>query len=448
MNSERSQRIREMREYLLRSWSVSWPMVFIMLFEFLIGLTDVFIAGKIGKEVQASVGFSTQVYFMFIVIANALTIGTVAVVSRLFTSVKGKGDADPLVPAIFSTTVLSFFAGIVLGVSGYFLSPLIIGFLNVPGELRPFASELMRFYALGLPFHYLLINSNGVLRAVKMVRKSLGTMSVVCLVNILLNFTFVFYTGLAFRGIALSTAVSVLAGSLINLYILRGFFAGPKKISPEMLKKVISIGWPSGFTQLNWQASSTILFLILSRLPEKAIEVMAAFTNGLRIESAIFLPAFAFNMSNAVIVGNLLGEEKKDEALRCGRTTALLGTVIVVFLTLLVVLNAGRISGLLSHDGSVVHECRWYIYISMISEPFMAWGVILGGGLSGAGDTKGIMKIILFSLWVVRIPLSFLLGIYLEMGQVFIWWSMNASILIQSLLLTRRFFHKKWLELR
>ncbi len=437
-----------MREYLFRSWSVSWPMVFIMLFEFLIGLTDVFIAGKIGKEVQASVGFSTQVYFMFIVIANALTIGTVATVSRLFTSVKREGDADPLPPVIFSTTALSFIAGIILSISGFFLSPTITGILKVPGELRPFSSDLLRFYALGLPFHYLLINSNGILRAVKMVRKSLMTMSVVCLINILLNFTFVFYTGLRFRGIALSTALSVLAGSLINLYILRGFFTGPKRLSLETVKKVISIGWPSGFTQLNWQTSSTILFLILSRLPENAIEVMAAFTNGLRIESAIFLPAFAFNMSNAVMVGNLLGEEKRDEAVRCGRTTALLGTFIVVLLTLLVVLNAGRVSGLLSDNVRVIHECRWYIYISMISEPFMAWGVILGGGLAGAGDTRGIMKIILFSLWAVRIPLSFLLGIYLEMGQIFIWWSMNASILIQSLLLTRRFMSKRWLEVQ
>ena len=41
---------------------------------------------------------------------------------------------------------------------------------------------------------------------------------------------------------------------------------------------------------------------------------MAAYATGLRIESAIFMPAFAFNMANAVIVGNLMGEKKFDEA--------------------------------------------------------------------------------------------------------------------------------------
>ncbi len=37
----------------------------------------------------------------------------------------------------------------------------------------------------------------------------------------------------------------------------------------------------------------------------------------------------------------------------------------------------------------VIEESITYIYISMISEPFMAWGMILSGGLNGAGDTRG-----------------------------------------------------------
>jgi hypothetical protein len=64
-------------------------MSLIMLFEFLISLTDVYIAGKVGKEIQAACGFVIQLYFIFIVVANALTVGTVSVVSRLFAAGKG-----------------------------------------------------------------------------------------------------------------------------------------------------------------------------------------------------------------------------------------------------------------------------------------------------------------------------------------------------------------------
>ena len=59
-----------LKSYASRSWSVNWPITVIMFFEFLIGLTDVYVAGRVSKEVQATYGFVIQLYFVFIVIAN------------------------------------------------------------------------------------------------------------------------------------------------------------------------------------------------------------------------------------------------------------------------------------------------------------------------------------------------------------------------------------------
>jgi hypothetical protein len=38
-------------------------MTLIMVFEFLIGITDIYVAGKVGKESQAAYGFVIQLYF-------------------------------------------------------------------------------------------------------------------------------------------------------------------------------------------------------------------------------------------------------------------------------------------------------------------------------------------------------------------------------------------------
>ena len=77
---------QDIRHFITESWSNSWPMIFIMFFEFLIGLTDIYIAGRVGKEIQATYGFVIQLYFIFIIVANVITTGTVSVVSRLFTA--------------------------------------------------------------------------------------------------------------------------------------------------------------------------------------------------------------------------------------------------------------------------------------------------------------------------------------------------------------------------
>jgi putative MATE family efflux protein len=412
-----------------------------MFFEFLIGLTDVYIAGRVSKEVQATYGFVIQLYFIFIVIANALTVGTVSVVSKLFTS----GNKDELTETVFSSIVTATVAGIILAAAGILLSPKIIKILNIPEELKALAISFIHIYAAGLLFHYVLINCNGILRSCNMVKKSLKTMALVCAVNIALNFLLVFHTSFSFRGIALATASSVFIGSMMNLMYVRSIMTGAKRFSEDRVKKIASIGWPMGLLQILWQLSSMVLFLILSALPEHKIEILAALTTGLRIESAIYLPVFGFNMANAVIVGNLLGEKKEEEALKSGIVTATIGVGIVTLMVITVILNARWIVPFLSNNEVVIKESVKYIYISMISEPFMAWGIILGGGLNGAGDTKSVLMRVALSLWLVRIPLSYLFVVHFGFGVASVWWSMNLSQFVQAFLISKRYFDKQWL---
>lgn len=431
----------DIRSYVTRSWSLSWPMTLIMFFEFSVGITDVYIAGKVGKEIQATYGFVLQFYFVFIVVANALTVGTVSVISRLFTS----GNPRELSQAIFSSVLAAALAGAVLSLVGFRFAPELINLLNIPQELKHFGEPFIKIYAVGLLFHYALINSNGILRSCNRVKTSLKTMALVCLVNITLNFLLVFHTPFGYRGIALATAVSACLGSAVNLVHVRRLMIRGLRFSPTLVSQMVKIGWPMGLLQILWQATSMVLFLILSALPEYRVEILAAFTTGLRIESAIYLPAFAFNMASAVIVGNLLGQQRKKDAFRSGMVTAAIGVGIVTLLVIIVVINARWIVSFLSPHPVVIRESIRYIYISMISEPVMAWGMILGGGLNGAGDTKSVLLRVALSLWLVRIPLSYIFVFLLGWGAAAVWWCMNLSQFVQALLISKRYFTGRWL---
>ena len=433
----------DIKSFMSRSWSVSWPLTVIMFFEFLMGLTDVYIAGKVSKEIQAAYGFVFQFYFVLIVIANALTVGTVSVVSRLYTS----GDKTELSDSIFSSLVGAASAGMFIAGAGFLFSPQIIRVLNIPEQLKPYCIPFIRVYAMGLLFHYLLINSNGILRSCDRVKESLKTQALVCALNIGLNILLVFGTPLGFRGIAAATASSVFIGSMVNLWKVRTLMTDAGRFSIDPVRKMIAIGWPIGALQVLWQLSSMVLFLILSGLPEHKVEILAALTTGLRIESVIYLPVFGFNMANAVIVGNLLGEKRKEDGLRSGIITASIGVVVVTVMVIAVILNARWIASFLSHNEIVIRESVKYIYISMISEPFMAWGIILGGGLNGAGDTRSVLIRVALSVWLVRIPLSYIFVVFFRFGPSSVWWSMNVSQFVQAFLMSKRYFSKEWLSL-
>jgi putative MATE family efflux protein len=427
---------------LKESWAVSWPMAVIMFFIFLIGFSDVYVAGMFGKEVQAAYGLASQIYFILSIIVFALTVGAVSILSRLFTS----GEKEEFNRTLDSTLLLTFCCGLLSSGAGIVFSGPVIRALDVPDELKGMAIAFLRIYSAGLLFNYALIATNGILRACKMIKRSLLTMLVVCLLNIILNFALAFGTPLGYQGIAVATVVSSIVGVLINMAFVRGLMDGFYKFSWAAAVKVFHIGWPAGLLQILWQLAALVLYLVLSKLPSHNVEILAAFTNGLKVESAIFLPAFAFNLAAAVLTGNLLGAKKSQQAFHSGLVTAALGVGIVTILSVLGMIFARPIALLLSNNETVVNECVRYIRISLIFEPFMAWGVILGGCLNGSGDTRGVMKVVSLSIWLVRLPLSYLLGIYFGFGAPAVWWSMNISIIIQTVFLTRRYWQRKWMN--
>ncbi len=190
---------QEITGLIKNSWSISWPMIIIMLIDFLVSITDVYIAGKLGKEVQASVGFISQMYFVIMVIGNALTVGAVSVVSWLF----GANKKTDLSNAVYTLAISSLLLGLIIGTLAFIFSPSIIRALNVPDAIREYGTPLLRIYTAGLVFNFFILATNGLLRACRMVKHSLSTMIVVCIVNISLNFFLVFYTSIGFKGIIL-----------------------------------------------------------------------------------------------------------------------------------------------------------------------------------------------------------------------------------------------------
>lgn len=432
----------KIRKLFRQSWAMCWPMTLVMFFIFFIGLADVYVAGRISEEIQAAYGVASQIYFILSIIVFALTVGSVSLVSRFYSC----GNKVDFVTAVDSSLLVALGCGAVFTIIGFVFSGSIINALNVPDILKAYAVALLRIYSIGLIFSYFLISSNGILRASGLIRRCLITMAIVCVINAVLNFVLAFQTPLGFKGIAVATVISTFIGCCMNLFFLRARVSGLFKFSISVVKAIARIGWPAGLMQVLWQLGAMVLFLILAALPKHNIEIMAAFTNGLKIESAIFLPAFAFNMANAVVVGNLLGEKNERDAFLIGIVTAGFGVLVILFLTSLVMVNAHYIASLLSPNEIVVKESVRYIYVTLLCEPVMAWGVILAGALNGAGDTKSVMKIVGLSIWLVRMPISFLLAITFGMGAPGVWWAMNISLLVQAFLMSRRYFKRKWLN--
>ncbi|GAB4486110.1 MAG: MATE family efflux transporter [Thermodesulfovibrionales bacterium] len=435
-------------------WKSSWPMLIIMILNFCVGLIDVYVAGLIGPRVQAAVGFSGQVLFLVIIVANAISVGTVAIVSRA----AGAGDASAGIAAARQSLVFGIVvaAGLTLCVAA--CAGPVSTLLGAPGDVKEIAEQFLRIFSFALGPNYFLIISNAVFRASGDMRSPLISMTLVSAVNIAANFVLVFGAGpvpaLGYPGIALAAAASFVCGAVLNLVLLaagrwRPLFRRPFSISARTIRAIARIGWPAGLLQIAWSAGTLVLYAVLARLGEtEGIAAAAAFTNGLRIEAVIYLPAFALNMAASVIVGQNLGAGRQGRAEQLGWRITLAGTVFVGVMAVATFLAADRLAAGLSADSEVIAGTARYLRYNMISEPFMAMSAILGGALQGAGDTRGTMAVIITSMWLVRLPLAFLLAIAGGLGATGVWAAMVASMCLQGMLMAWRFRRGRWKHLQ
>ncbi len=427
-------------------------MVLIMVFNFFVGFADVYVAGFIGPEVQAAVGFVSQFYFLIIIIANAISIGTLALVARA----AGAGNTEKSLGTARQSLIFSVLvaAGLTLTVLVFYEE--IISLAGFPAGIKEIAEKFLRIFAFALGPNYVLIISSAVFRAAGDVKKPLLTTFLVSVINIIGDFVLVFglfhAPKLGYTGIALSTAISVTVGMFINLSFFtqgrwRSFYVGPWNISLDIVRKITAIGWPAALLQIAWNAGTIVLYTILGRLGTGSVIATASITNGLRIEAVIYLPAFALNMAASVLIGQNLGAGNTDRAEKVGWKIAQAGVILISFMAVAIFLCADNFASLVTRNRDVLGETSRYLKINMLSEPFMALSSILGGGLQGAGDTIGTMWVITIAMWFIRLPLSYFLAVTLGYGALGVWVAMVASMTCQGILIALRFHKGRWKNL-
>ncbi|MEW6715332.1 MAG: MATE family efflux transporter, partial [Nitrospirota bacterium] len=196
-------------------WHMSWPMLLVMFFNFLVGMTEIYVAGLLGPEIQAVAGFVGQLYFFTIIIANAIGIGAVAILSRAV----GSGRIDDALSSAREALIFGGACALLLTIPGFIFRDLIISLAGFSGDIRDTAADFFIIYVFALAPNYMVILSNAVFRAGGDVRLTMTAMFLVSLLNIVLDFLLVFgifsFDGFGYRGIALAAAISMTAGTII-----------------------------------------------------------------------------------------------------------------------------------------------------------------------------------------------------------------------------------------
>jgi Na+-driven multidrug efflux pump len=146
----------------------------------------------------------------------------------------------------------------------------------------------------------------------------------------------------------------------------------------------------------------------------------------------------------AVLVGQNLGARKPERAVKSTWLGAAVLEGFLVLCSIVVLIFAEKIVGVFSTDPVVLEIGAAFLRITTAAYLVMGINSALMSCISGAGDTLPNMIINIGMIWIIQIPLSYLLANYTSLDVYGIRWALVIAAFAGSIAYFAYFKFGKW----
>ena len=430
-------------------FQLSWPIFIELTLFMLMGMVVTFMLSAYSDNAVAAVGMSNQVINLIGVMFNFVAAGTIILVSQ---NLGAKNQTKACEVSIVSIGA-NFLIGIILSVVMITCSKYILTFMNTPLEIMDITLNYTKIIGSFLFLMAIQPVLSGILRSFGYTKHSMIITLIANLINICGNALFIYglfgVPELGPVGVAISTVFSrfvtvVLIAVIIYRKIEFKFSTHFFKSWPlQDVKNILKIGVPSALEQLAYSTSQVIIISFVSMLGTLAITTRVYTGN---ISMFVYLFSLAIAQGNQVLVGYLIGEKKTDEVSHQTFKTQRLAVSVSLGLSIICYLGSDFLFGIFTSDANILSLGHTLLLINVFLEIGRATNLVLTNALKAAGDINYPFILGIVGMWVICIPVAYVLGIWFGLGLAGIWIAFAVDECFRGLVFTIRWKSQKWVN--
>ncbi|MGU8237142.1 MATE family efflux transporter [Clostridium perfringens] len=441
---------RDKRFYRLL-FSIALPIALQNLITFMVSMVDTLMVGALGEIQLSAVSIANNLFFVLTILMFGLAGGSNIMISQYW----GKGNVKTIhkILAIMYRVCL-LITGIFIFIA-VFLPKYFMGIFTTDKAVIEFGASYLRIVCIGYLFYSITNCTIMMLRSVKTVSISIIVYTASLVVNSILNWILIFGNlgapELGIRGAAIATVCARITEFSIVLVFM--FIYERKiglklehllKLDKEILKDYIGLCTPVLCNELLWAIGASMISVIVGRM---GTEVVAA--NSINGVAHQFVTVFIFGMSNAtaVIIGNTIGEGKKEKAKEYAYSIGVFSVVMGCISGLMILLikpfvvnfyNVSYSTKLIAME--IMTVTSGIIVFQSLASNFMM------GVLRGGGDAKFVLINDLIFMWLVAIPGGFFVAFVLELPVALVFLVIKCDEILKSLTSVYRVISGKWVN--
>ena len=400
----------------------------------------------------AAMGLGSLATWAITSVFSTLATGTHVLVARR----AGELDYDGAGIVLNNSLLLSLALGILFGIPGYRYAYNIINFFSSDPQVALAGTGYMQWRFLGLAIFLFVVSYRGFFNGIGHTKIFMYSAIITNLATLIFDYLLIFgalgFPRLGLTGAGASSAISNLIGCLyfvgvtfLPRYRRRYGYYSHLRILKDVMGQVVKISAPVSFQNI---------LILLGFLVFVAITGIIGTTEQAASQVVIsallmsFLPCFGFGTGAQTLVGQSLGKREYGLAKRYGLEAARLATYFTIALGAIFVLVPELVLGAITTNRQIVMIARPILQIAGAAQIFYGSGIVLAHALQAAGATVYVMMIEVVTHWVIFLPVSYLLGVFLGGGIVGAWMALPLYIVSYSLLIYVKYRRGAWLLIK
>jgi len=431
------------KEHIRQTIILALPISIGQLGHIMMGVIDSIMVGRIGSVPLAAASLVNGLFFLILV----LGIGMSYAITPLVAISKGGKNCSGCGIILNQAMIVNIVFSILLSLVIFFSADLIYYF-NQPEDVAVLAVSYLKILSLSvLPFM--------LFQTLRQFLEGLSQPRLPMIIAIAANFTNAFfnwvliYGNLGFNAMGLdgagyaTTMTRTLMALAMILYLVKATHLKDynphfniREIDTGIIKKIIRIGLPSGFTYFFEVAAFSFAAIMIGWLGSVPL---AAHQIGINLASVSYMIILGISAAGTIRVGNAVGEKNITETRRAGFSALALSTTFMFTSGVMFIIFRRLLPQIYINEIEVIDLAANILIVAALfqmSDGIQATGA---GILRGLTDVKIPMLIIFISYWLLGIPIAYILGFYFQYGTIGIWVGLLIGLTMVALLLTIRF---------
>jgi len=383
-------------------WRISWPIILSSLASTVINFTDVAFVSRLGEKELAASALGGVFYFLLIMIAVAIGIGSQILMARKagdkqYQAIGNIFDHSMVILLCFSFLMVTFVYNVI---------PTLMTYIVKDVYVAGFAIEYLNARTWGLPFVSIFIAMRSFYTGITLTRIITYTTMLMMLLNVLLNYVFVFgafgFTSMGIYGAGLASAISETAAAVyaVTYALSRSMFKQFqlfkfKNLNVKSFRQIMNLSTPIIFQHTFSMGSWFIFFLMIEKLGSREL----AISNIVRgIYMLLMTPVWGFSECCNSMVSNLIGQKREGDVRLLVQKIMKMSFGITTAVVLVCIVFKGFLFRLSTSDDLLIANAMGSFYVTCLATLAFSLSMMALSAISGTGATSAAMKIEIVSL--------------------------------------------------